>query len=163
MAQAPVIPTKLDRMRSILSDTSFVEAKARSLVRKVFAEEEIKIEALLIQATRAKLTNISNLFEKLDLIEKRFFEPRTINGESRKLVDVMAPEDLLELYKTLAKTMTDLYRDIQDDVSAISSLETANKNKDPLNITKEQKEALRAVVDKVLVRISLPVLSSVTQ
>jgi len=151
---------KLDRIRNILNDASFVENKARQLVRKVFVEEELKVESLLISATKAKLNNIDNLFKKLDVIEQRFFEVRDFpDGTQARLVDYMAVEDLLELYKTLAKTMTDQYKDIHDDVQAIQQIESAVRNKEESisgTLTKDQKHELKLIVDRVLTRLGAP-------
>lgn len=148
---------KLERIRGILNDTSFIENKARQLVRKVFVEEELKVEALLISATKAKLNNIDNLFKKLDIIERRFFEERAFpDGTQARLVDYMAVEDLLDLYKTLAKTMTDQYKDIQDDVQAIQRLEVTVRAKGESlagSLTKDQRQELKLIIDRVLMRL----------
>lgn len=152
------------RIQALLSDTSFAESKAHQLVRKVFAEEEVKLEALLIASTRKKLDSINKLFRHLDVIENRFFEqPKEVDPETGdpipRLVDKISVENLLELYKTLAKAATDLYKDIGDDVDSLKELETVHLTKKEgwtSDLSKDQKQMLKQIADRVLLKLGNP-------
>lgn len=156
------------RIKSLLSDTSFAESKAHQLVRKVFAEEEVKLEALLIASTRKKLDSINKLFRHLDVIENRFFEqPKEtdpVTGEPiPRLVDKISVENLLELYKTLAKAATDLYKDIGDDVDSLKELETVHLTKKEgwtSDLNKDQKQMLKQITDRVLLKLGSPLVTA---